>query len=334
MTVEKLMQQPSAYDFYQAVYSTERQLSKEQKRWQGVGRDGFPGKELVRFKSVQHLGFPGQPISRVESRPYDATDGSTLAVAMHISFLGLTGPSGVLPQHYSEMVLQRLKQRDKTIRDFFDLFNHRLISLYYRAWEKYRFACQFESAEPELDSFSAVLKKLAGAGKSLGLYYAGAFSQRNRSSQQLVQMLTDLLNTRVELQPLQGRWLSLAQDEQTRLAMRLQPKGQHAALAQSAMLGSRTWDVNSAIDIVISVQPGTATQLLPGSYLHTLINNILSDYLPATLKVRITLVGQHRDFPGAQLGSSQLRLGQSGSLQVRTEIQHQITRLSYQLVRY
>lgn len=333
MKPELLKQNPSEFDFYQAVYSLERQFGSEHKRWQGVGRDGFPKKELVRFKSVQHLGFPGQPVTKVESRTAQMENPQHDAVAMHVSFMGLTGPSGVMPQHYTEMVLQRLKQRDKTMRDFFDLFNHRLISLYYRAWEKYRFACQYEISAPEQDSFSTVLKTLSGARQALSLYYAGAFNQHNRSAQQLTQILTELLKTQVALQPLQGRWLTLQKDEQSRLAMRLLPQGQHAGLGMSAMLGGRVWDISSAIELVINVPAGRGAQLLPGSYQHALISTVLADFLPAALRVRITLVGQRRDFPSAQLGKRSLSLGQSGSLSVRTAVQHQLTRLSYQLAR-
>ncbi|HEX5792457.1 MAG TPA: type VI secretion system baseplate subunit TssG, partial [Rheinheimera sp.] len=68
MTLQQLKQDPSGFDFYQAVYSLERQFSREQKLWYGIGRDGFPRQELVRFKSVQHLGFPGHPVTKVESR--------------------------------------------------------------------------------------------------------------------------------------------------------------------------------------------------------------------------------------------------------------------------
>lgn len=331
MMIQQLKQDPSSFDFYQAVYTLERQLSHQQKRWQGVGRDGFPEQELVRFKSVQHLGFPGQPVTKVQSRDVKQAKDGCDAVDMQVSFMGLTGPSGVMPQHYTEMVLQRLKQRDKTMRDFFDIFNHRLISLYYRAWEKYRFACQYEMAGSEPDSFTAVLKNLSGAQSNLGLYYAGAFVQHNRSSQQLTQILTELIGSKVELNPLQGRWLMLDAAEQSRLAMKFLPEGQHAALGRSAMLGSKVWDVSGAIELLITIPEGHAEPLLPGSYQHHLISHVLADFLPSALKVRITLLGRHCDFPRAQLGKS--NLGQSGSLAVRKEIAHQGTRLSYQLAR-
>ncbi len=336
MTLDELQQQPSAFDFYQAVYSLERQFSSEQKRWQGVGRDAFPAQELVRFKTVQHLGFPGQPISKVVPRnstgqPTTNSKHSAQAVDMHVSFIGLTGPSGVMPQHYSEMVLQRLKQRDKTMRDFFDLFNHRLVSLYYRAWEKYRFACQYEMTCDDQDSFTQVLSRLSGARQTLALYYAGAFSAQQRSAQQLKQLLSDLLHTQVEIVPLQGRWLSLHSTEQSALAQRTAPQGQHAGLGQSAMLGSKVWDVSSAIEIQLSVKPGKAEQLLPGSYQHSLVQTVLADFLPAALQVRLTLVGQQQDFPIATLSAPQTKLGQSGSLAGRSVQQTQKYHLSYRL---
>ena len=34
--------------------------------------------------------------------------------------------------------------------EFFDIFNHRLISLFYRAWAKYRFFIGYESGEQDM----------------------------------------------------------------------------------------------------------------------------------------------------------------------------------------
>ena len=85
--------------------------------------------------------------------------------------MGLTGPSGVLPRHYSELLykIQRdAKGLEKhALRDWLDCFNHRLVSLFYRAWEKYRFTIPFERGEyngPEPDPFTNSLYCLIGLG--------------------------------------------------------------------------------------------------------------------------------------------------------------------------
>ena len=63
---------------------------------------------------------------------------------MEVACMGLFGPGGPLPDHYTAMVIQRTRERDYSLRDFLDLFNHRTTSLFYRAWEKYRFTIAYE----------------------------------------------------------------------------------------------------------------------------------------------------------------------------------------------
>ncbi len=46
--------------------------------------------------------------------------------------------AGVLPHHYTELVIRRLQLRDTSLRDFLDVFHHRALSFFYRAWKKYR----------------------------------------------------------------------------------------------------------------------------------------------------------------------------------------------------
>ncbi len=105
---------------------------------------------------------------------------------MEVAFFGLTGPSGVLPRHYTEMLLGfenkpgSINNPERyVLRSWLDLFNHRLLTLFYRAWEKYRFAMAFERAvwiqeararsgpvseASELDAFTGVLFSLIGLG--------------------------------------------------------------------------------------------------------------------------------------------------------------------------
>ena len=49
---------------------------------------------------------------------------------MTVTFMGLTGPKGVLPSHFTRLLLRRLRAKDATLRDFFDLLNHRRVALF------------------------------------------------------------------------------------------------------------------------------------------------------------------------------------------------------------
>ncbi|MBV2129699.1 type VI secretion system baseplate subunit TssG [Arsukibacterium indicum] len=330
MSLATLVASPADFDFYQAVYQIERQLSTEQKQWHGVGRDAFPAAELVRFKAEQHLGFAGQPINKANAR---SNSNDKLALELYVSFLGLTGPSGVLPQHYTEMVLQRLKQRDGAMRDFYDMFNHRLISLYYRAWEKYRFACQYENADGLNDPFSKLLQQLTGCRDNLGLYYAGAFSQRNRPAQFLQQMLTELVGATARVLSLTGRWLALDVTEQSRLSSRTMPEGQSGALGHTSMLGQRVWDVSSAVVIEVDAPPEKLPDLLPGASRYRLIQQMVSRYLDPHLQVRLVIKGKHQDFACTRLGSRQTALGRGSRLTIRAAISQHPAQVGFSLSR-
>ncbi|MFC3151759.1 type VI secretion system baseplate subunit TssG [Litoribrevibacter euphylliae] len=321
MSVEQLIDSPGDYDFYQAVYLVEQQLSAEDKAWLSVGKDSFPNKELIRFKSDQHIGFPGRPITKAETR--HQSDGKT-ALDMHVSFMGLTGSSGVLPMHYSELILQCIKNRDTAMRDFFDLFNHRLISLSYRAWKKYRIACHLEQGDESSsgseglgDAFSRSLAALTGAENALGIYYGGFFNKVNRSSEGLRQLLTDYLGCRVEIHELEGRWVTLAKQDQTKLPSSSEWEGQYCRLGCEATLGSKVWDISSAIKVVVFPEgEKQVQQLLPGSELRKQLMMLLDNYVNDGVKVKLQITSKLDYLPTTKLGKNNSSLGQTARLDV------------------
>src|SRR5438477_12156365 len=88
-----LFAESPAFDFFQAVRLLER-LYPERK---AVGREALPNAEVIRFRSHLSLAFPPSALYAVE--PPDAEH---VAARVFQTFLGLTGPSGVLPRHYTQ----------------------------------------------------------------------------------------------------------------------------------------------------------------------------------------------------------------------------------------
>ena len=274
-TVERrLFEEGFAFDFFQAV----RLLEKLDPKRKPVGRTDPPRSEVVRFRAHLSLSFPPSAIYSLDP------PSATLSLpAMTVAFMGLTGPSGALPRHYTELLLRlqkELKGAEKNaLRDWFDVFNHRLISLFYRAWEKYRFPVPYERGEyarTEPDPFTLALFSLVGLGMpplrnrlrvsawqeidgevreggltriddlSL-LYYGGFLARRTRCAASLHALLQDYFQLPIEVRQFQGQWLSLDLANQTRMGG---PEGSNA-LGMDVVAGERVWDVQGKIRVRI-----------------------------------------------------------------------------------
>ena len=272
---DQLIKEAYRFDFFQAVRLLERMARERagddpRATRHPVGMDHPPGQEIARFRALPSLSFPAGSISEIKPNPAADEPGLvTRPPEMTVAFMGLTGPSGVLPQHYTSLVIERcsVAHHDHTLRDFFDLFNHRAISLFFRAWEKYRFPFAYErfrldSQSTDDDLFTFCLYCLVGLGTSglrnrLGvddetvLFYGGHFAHNPRSAVSLELLLRDHFGLPVEVQQFRGRWLYLTEDVQSLLPSARRPDGLNRELGRSVIIGKRVWDVQSKFRITL-----------------------------------------------------------------------------------
>jgi type VI secretion system protein ImpH len=245
------------FDFFQAVRLLERLAYEESADApQPVGGDAAPEQECVRFRSLPSLSHPTSAVAHVR-RPKSNSDNPP--PEMMVSFLGLTGPAGVLPLHYTAMLLRRLRAKDTALRDLLDIFNHRLVSLFYRAWAKYRLPVAYERSRQhheagESDKVAHALVCLVGRGtaglhgredipEEAFLYYAGYFAHHPRSAATLEAMLADYFRLPIRVQQFQGQRLRLDRDDVTQLPARTRRRGLNCRLGVDVVLGDRVWDV-------------------------------------------------------------------------------------------
>jgi type VI secretion system protein ImpH len=162
----------------------------------------FAALQVFALAGVEPIGGASGPLGRVRFRvppslAFPPSDLCDLAPAregpwqaeLTVAFLGLIGPSGVLPRHYTTLVYERVRRGDRALADFFDLFHQRLLTLFAAAGEKYRFERTYLRAEraaadcraqgpqvwrsflceqrPKADLFSQILLDLAGMGPPL-----------------------------------------------------------------------------------------------------------------------------------------------------------------------
>ncbi|WP_027469746.1 type VI secretion system baseplate subunit TssG [Deefgea rivuli] len=307
---EELLANPTSYRFFQAV----RILGLTAKK-RGERRGPLP--ERLRFRTIANLAFPASEMTRYSN--VATTDGALNE--LEIAFMGLTGPSGVLPTSYTELLIERRQQfRDPTLHAFLDIFSHRAVALFYAAWKKYRFWLHVESGEP--DGFSRNLLDLGGMGlaalrsqmgqgaqqdESLFIYYAGLLSQKPISAQALTTLIEGFFGFRAELAQFAGQWMKLPSAEQSQLG------GQFCELGISAFAGDRVWDRQTKLNLKLGpLRWAQFDALQAGGDGAKALQAFLKFTLGHGLACDVTLILDQRDVPTAQLKPEQgLRLGGS-----------------------
>jgi type VI secretion system protein ImpH len=296
---EMLRNESSAFDFFQAV----RLLSRLLPNRQPVGRFSDPNSEVARFGTSTNLGFPPGQIADIkwaeETQP-----------RMNVNFMGLTGPNGVLPLVYSAMIRERLRSRDLALHEFLDLFNHRAISLFYRAWEKHHFTVGYERSET--DPISPHLMDLLGLGTTrlesrqpfpdeALLFRCGLLAIHSRSASALRALLIDYFEVPVEIEQFVGKWYPI--DESTRC--NFSERGSDSEkLGFGTVVGDEIWDQQSGVRIKLG--PLTLQQylgFLPEGKAHQPLRALVRLFSGNELDFEVQLILQKEDTPPCELGA-------------------------------
>ena len=297
--VEALRGDASSFDFFQAV----RLLRLLESHREEVGGFAPPPEEAVRFSTSPDLAFPAGEIKELSER----AGGQPW---MEVNFMGLVGNSGVLPLHYSRLVLSEEKQGKKGLRDFLDIFQHRLISLFYRAWEKGRFFVPFERGEE--DPVSDRLLEMIGLGNrhlrgQVGvpdedlLFYAGILGIQQRSAVGLERMIGDYLEVPVEVQQFIGCWYPVSEDSQCRIddeVSEFSPR-----LGEHTVVGGEIWDPQARVRIRIGPLPRARYDgFLPGGEAHRKLKAITTFFGDGQFDFEAQIVLAKEDVPPVVLG--------------------------------
>jgi len=300
----ELRSRPWNVSFFQAV----RLLRRAFPRRGAVGEFVPPANEPVRFQANPTLGFPASEIQSL-----DWPEDTQRPAQMKVNFMGLCAPSGVMPIPYTELILERAHKKDNGFRDFLDIFNHRLIALFYRAWEKYRFFVRYERREP--DSLSPLLMSFVGLGtKGLAsrqevadeslIFYAGLLGQRPRSALALKQLLADYFDVPVEVEQFVGKWIHLDARDQTEFKDAERVTEQ---LGYGAVVGDEVWDTQSTVRVKLG--PLGRERYLdflprPESRGYAVLNSILKFYCGTEIDFEVQLILDRNQATGVELGDA------------------------------
>jgi type VI secretion system protein ImpH len=268
--VEKLLfDEAYRFDFFQAV----RILEMHTKLPHGVGAAVPPQHEVVRFRSHVALHFPPSAIHELKADERGVPQ-------MSVTFMGLLGTLGIMPRHYTELVMRHEREHKgaevRALREWFDLFNHRLVSLFYRAWKKYRFWMPIErgeAAQVEPDPFTRAVHSLVGLGSpalrgrlrldsvertgpprrlaevvdQAIIYYGGLFASTIHNARSLEAIIEDYFGLPAEVKQFREQWLDLEPDDRSHLG----DAGRNNLLGTNAVAGQRVLDVQGRLGVCL-----------------------------------------------------------------------------------
>jgi type VI secretion system protein ImpH len=305
-----LTDNPWPVRFFQMVRMLER-LHPERRP---VGLFVAPADEVARFSAHTSLSFPPSEIHTYT----EVKDGPD---RLSINFMGLSTMNGPLPHPYSEMLLERIRSKDHAMGEFFDIFNHRIISLFYRGWKKYRFYIAYEQSHGDEDLVTSSLYDLLGMGTAglrgrmdiedeSAIYYAGLLSQTRRTAQGLKQLLADFFNVRVDVQQFTGTWNRLDVQDRTFLNF---GSSDSERLGFAAIVGDEVWDQQGTLTIRIGPMPLIRyADFLPGESAYFQLAAWLKLYGRQEFDFVVQLVLLREDVPPVLLSSQQDEMARLG----------------------
>ena len=308
--LDALRREPWAFDFYQAMRRLEA-LHPDKPR---LGEALRPVDEPIRLGQEPSLGFAPAALSAFEQGDDQSPN------RLLVNFFGLLGPNGPLPLHLTEHARQRLRQGDSTFSRFLDLFHHRFLLLFFRAWAQAQPTVSLDRAQE--DHFSQYMGALVGLGMPAlrgrdsvpdfaKLHWAGQLARHVRNAEGLRAILCGYFHVPIHVEQFAGHWLLLPETERSQLGR------SGSALGHDAVIGARVYDRQSKIRIRIGpLSLAQYESFLPGGETLRKLVDWIRFYLEFEFCWDVKLVLERSRVPATQLGASQ-RLGWSTWLGAR-----------------
>lgn len=316
--IEGLVREGHRYPFFAAVHLLHRLRDDAVP----IGELGPVSREAMRFRHSPDLIFAAGDVAGIR---VDEAGRPELTA----TFLGLYGAASPLAIHFSEDVIRAEAEDQPTLRAFYDLFHHRLLSLYYRAWKKYRLHAGFgQHTEDRATKRLLCMVGVDGHGGSTTsglsrlevLELAPLLAMRVRSPRVLSLALSRLLpGFRVRIEQFVERRAPIDREDRMRLGVSC------TTLSQNATLGSHVRDRSARFRVILGpVDYATCESLMPGGARYPTLRKVIEHFSRGTLECEVDIELAEHESPGYALSSARgstlgvnTRLGRGKSSRMR-----------------
>lgn len=301
----RLIEKPYSFDFFQAV----RRLDCARGSSEPIGVSTRLKMDPVRFGQKVSLSFAPSTIDSVEPGAEGAPP------RLRVNFFGLVGPNGPLPLHLTDYIHEREHNfHDRTLARFLDVFHHRAISLFYRAWAVNQPTASFDNVgrDPLSDRMGVYVASMAGLGLPglrrrdrvsdlAKLHYIGRLACQTRNAAGLEAIISDYFRVPARIIEFVGHWMDLPADSQCRLG----ESPRTGSLGVTTVIGSRMWDVQQKFRVRIGpVGIRAYERFLPTGHSFGRLVDWIRNYVGFEYRWDAQLVLDRNQVPQTRLGSA------------------------------
>jgi type VI secretion system protein ImpH len=308
-----LEQNPYAHD----LFHTLRWIDARAGGRVPLGREPVPRNEPVRLRQEPSLAFAPSTLASVdpgrEGRPPEVS----------IYSFGLFGPNGPLPLHLTEFVRERIHHHgDTTFAGFADIFHHRLILLFYRAWADAQSTVSLDRPEASFTRYVASLLHMGMPSLArrdtvmdhAKFFMAGHLVRQTRNPEGLKQILQTFFAVPVRIAEFVPQWIRLEPSQRLGLSGNM-------ALGRDTILGSAVRDAQHKFRIELGpLSRADYASFLPGGRRARQLLHWVRDYIGVEFAWDVRPILKREQVPGMKLGAPQ-PLGLSSWLGTRRACQ-------------
>ncbi len=299
---------PWEWNFFSLVRELDRHFKGQGRTVDPTGFSHKAKTDGLRFRQSASLAFPASDVAgflpgNMENLP-----------ELSVHCFGLLGCNGPMPLFLTEYVFERIKHhKDNALKNFLDMFHHRMISLYYRAWAINQITV---NRDWEQDPFAGYIGSLINIkGKSNGgtddvprdarLYYSGRMIQKEMNAEGICAILNDYFDTPVKMEQFTGQWITIPRKDQFRLG----ESEDTGVMGRTCIMGSRAWDINQKFKLVMGPMPlRTYRKIVPGTKGFTHLKAWIDSYVGMSFDWDVQLILKKEEIPPFT-ADNQIRLG-------------------------
>lgn len=261
-----------------------------------------PTDEPVRFEQAPSLAFACSALAMFRGRH----EGKPARLS-NFGF-GLYGPNGPLPLFLTELVRDLQRSGDKPTKAFLDIFHHRMIALFYRAWANSQPTVHAD--RPQDDRFALYVGALAGFAlptmidrttlpDQVRYHYVGHYGCQARHAEGLSRILSDYFGFEFRIEEYIGHWIELPKNARCRLGS----DPDNATLGVTIALGERVRVTQDRFRVVAGpLAESDYLRLMPGSESLKRLVDLVRSYVGDEMSWELQLVMKREDTDTTRLG--------------------------------